>query len=443
MWDEEGAIFAPAYSEDGKWFAAGFGSRLIKVWPAGYMEEGRRPIELRGMPSRIANLSFAPDGRSIVATGTNGTAYAWPFPGRGTNPRVQAIPSGRILDFALSRDREWVAIATLHPECRGILSQSYARGLRGGVYFRRTASTGPFLPLGTHRGQANGVAFSSDGRWLASIGVDAVVQVWNLDDKSQPSLAHRFKIKGTRKSERLQLDIHPRGEIYATGATGEVLRWDLNSTDPAATRESINLHCPPGTISEVRTSSDGRWLAVGRVARDDLGRALLLFDVSKPGAPVPFAKLPAHFDHEANFTFSPDNRYLAASGGHGKSSCVWDLSTTDIAASRRDSPVTSDWRMMAIAFSQDSRWLAIGDTDSELHLWDWRSDRVRRLERNNSFWAAAWLDDTTLLTSNRRGLAIWETEPTRLKTLAREVAGREPTAAELERFFSEKMSAPD
>jgi WD40 repeat protein len=203
------------------------------------------------------------------------------------------------------------------------------------------------------------------------------------------------------------------------------------------------MHTIHYLLPDVEVSPDGHWLAVGRHGWDrepvkgskQRMNMVLLYNVSKPGPPVPHAELPATFLDSTNLTFTPDSRWLAA-GSAGSSPMVWDLSASDPAATARSAPVRGHI-MGPIAFSPDRPWLAMGGDEGCIYLWDWQSGTTdyRTITTSEPIRTLHWLSGGRLISGGNKGQAgVWETDIPNLVALARKVAGRELTEKERNKF---------
>jgi WD40 repeat protein len=210
-----------------------------------------------------------------------------------------------------------------------------------------------------HSGWVTGVAFSSDGRRLASGSWDQTVKFWDVPTGQELSTV------GTKLKEVQALAFRPDGRWLAT----ENSNYTVTFWDTGTGREIRRLPSdrPPVAFStnwvySIAFSPDGRWLAS---AVDD--KTIRLWDVNTGRAVRDLTSLRRSVSYAA---FSPDGRWLA-SGDGDKSIRIWDVFTGQEVRTLHGhrKPI------YAVAFSPDGRWLASASADKNIKLWDVASGR--------------------------------------------------------------------
>jgi WD40 repeat protein/tetratricopeptide (TPR) repeat protein len=174
--EHTGAVSALAFSPDGKYLVAGFGSKWLigsggsrtplKVWEVAT----RRLVQrLNGHTGYCVSLDFSPDGKLLASGSRDGTAIIWSTATwermhRLQNPEKEAGRKGMVDDVAFSPDGKTLALAS-----------------REGTVQLWDIATGKLLKaLKGHSSVVQAVAFSPDGRTLASGGNDQTVRLWNV-----------------------------------------------------------------------------------------------------------------------------------------------------------------------------------------------------------------------------------------------------------------------
>nr|WP_315850942.1 tetratricopeptide repeat protein [Planctomyces sp. SH-PL62] len=308
-----------------------------------------------------------------------------------------------------------------------------------------TASGQPRGEPMRHRARVTQVAFTPDGRMLASNSVDGLIRIWdvetqqlhafplrnpevdpgsgsgnNLDRLSfSPDgsmLAGAFGISGSRDATRVWR-AGPATQIQTFEHSSGVLAVDLSPDGnrlATATRFEVKIRAT-GTgrvlIYPVRNprrpwvafSPDGTLLAI---IESDHGVRLLHSATGQPiGPPLPRGK----GLWLSGLAFSPDGKRLAITGPSGTSPGamirVWDTATQELLA---EIPGNSS----CLAFSPDGRQLAAGYEDWRVSLWDLTGEPkiARSMATGERCSAVAYSPDSKRLATGSLGglVQLWD-----------------------------------
>ncbi len=367
-WRQGAGNRAPlAFSPDGRLLASGDGS-VVHLWDAVTGAEVRR---LTGHQGTIHCLAFSPDGRTLASGAVEGLRYV------GTDVIVAKRSPGdkvlRLWDVStggvageIAGHEDGIETVAWSPDGRLLATGGWDRTIR--VWNR---SSGAELHCFTGSDASVGqVLFLPDGKTLISAGDDHTLRFWDVTEGKQL----RYAGGGDRPVDGIALS--PDGKTIASAGSAGLRLWD------AATGEE-RKPAPEGASSGscVVFSPDGRLLAAPS------GHAVGLWDVA-------MARLVAGpAGHRAGVTavgFTPDggaytagmDKRLRSWGGGGQEQGAMDLAGA----------------LHQFAVSPDGKTVAVADTllGDKVRLVDRATAKERRqiaLEGPGSTWGLAFAPD--------------------------------------------------
>ena len=196
-------------------------------------------------------------------------------------------------------------------------------------------------------GLACAVAFSSDGRSLATGSSDGVVRLWtNQSDTSYPLIGHSGMV--------LSVAFSPSGKYVASGGVDRsIFIWDVS------TMKKVNtLKGHSEGVWSVTFAADERFLASG-----SMDTTVRLWNRLTASATV----LAGHSDEVRSVAFSPDGRFLA-SGSRDNTAIIWDRATCREVERLKG----HSHNVESLAFWSDSGSLKLltGSSDRTVKCWD-------------------------------------------------------------------------
>jgi WD40 repeat protein len=217
--------------------------------------------------------------------------------------------------------------------------------------------TRPKAPFAAHGGLVGGLAFSPDGKLMASAGVDGRVRLWDVTDPV-PIEVGNFPRPGT---EFQSVAFAPHDSYLIAGGiaqgTAGVWRWDWET---GRVSEWGQYQAEKVAVPVLAFSADGRRAAAG------IGPFVIAYKLNgrrTRGGEV----LKGHGGLVRALAFSPDGRRLAT-GGESKHLLVWGWGW--FGASRRARVRAHADIVTGLAYSPDGSRLAAAGLDKAVVLWD-------------------------------------------------------------------------
>ena len=223
-------------------------------------------------------------------------------------------------------------------------------GTRAGLLAQLDRRRDASALLTGHTGELRAIAYSPDGRTLASVSADNTIRLWD------PSRRTPARVLSGHPGGVSSAVFSPDGRTLASGGGQDtrIVLWDV-----ASQAQVTALTGPPGGTRALAFSPDGRTLAVAG-GEDTIG----VLDIASRRPPTVIGRIPG-----ANqVAYSPDGRTLAAAGEKDARIMRWRL------PARAPLPALRGHvdGVQAIAFSPDGRTLVSAGIpgDDTIRLWD-------------------------------------------------------------------------
>jgi WD40 repeat protein len=307
---------------------------------------GLQPRRLRPVIP-LADAKFSPDGRFVAGagTGTNHTVQVWDV--RTGLPAFTLSHEDSVLSVAFSANGRFIATGSADGTAR-LWSAADGQSL---ALFRH--------PSGVSRGDdVQMVSFSPDSTRLVTVGGDRFARLFEVSrpEKDPILLNHRDQVNTARFSNS--------GDMIATGGANNFVRiWDASTGEPRFELEG------GGRISDLAFSPDDSLLATAG-GNDTTARVWNLAHRTS------VAIITAHKSGVESVAFSPDGRSVVTTGRDGKAYIVrTESGFTQGLLVGHHGPVNSS------AFSPDGRLVATASDDRSARLWDATVDPLGPLPR--------------------------------------------------------------
>ena len=300
----------------------------VYVWS---LSGGELRHVLKGHAGAVWAVKFSPKAPILVSAGNDGLKV-WDA-ATGTETRSLKIPA--VVSLAFSPDGRTVAAA--HGPRFTLLDTTTWEKIG-----QLSASPNEF---------ADALAFSPDGKLLATGGEDKKVHLWDVASRKEIKvLGGRARVLAVAWSARTNL-------LAVGGADGEVTLWDMNGqSEPARMTQGDGANA-------LAFSPDGKLLAVGLGDPLDVesGKTVLLWDVATKTRRGLFK---GHAGRVGALEFTPSGEAVV-SAAEENAVRVWDVQSASFLTffGGHDDLVGS------LAFSPDGKLLASGDDGGTIRVW--------------------------------------------------------------------------
>jgi WD40 repeat protein len=399
-------ITAVAFDPTGRVLAAAAGDFSVSLFDA--VSGERFEQSSIAHEATIWNLSFSPDGESLLTASDDGDAVVWNI---ATGESVVLSHDGPVRDAVFGPDGTTVATGADDHLVR--------------VWNVADPSAAPQLLFG-HTSRVRSVAFSADGEQLASGGDDQSIILWNGASPVARLVGHRGLVSAVSfgpgsqvasggsdrtvilweplHADRRTLAEHAQSvrniafssdgsKLTSVGEAGRVIVWNTADGSIAASREGVQ------GINGLALRPDNRVIATA--GDDPVVRLWRAADLA------PVGEFPVHTARVWSVAYSPDGRRLASSGDDGTVVIVEPASGSQTTVHQGDRAVRS------VAFGGPTL-LAWGDDDGNVVVWDVAAGEARQTftDHVREVWAVAFSPDGKWLAGagNDEVVLIWEVE---------------------------------
>jgi WD40 repeat protein len=266
-------------------------------------------------------------------------------------------------------------------------------GLDGSLRIWQTDAAGrQVATLGGQMGALRSVAWSPDGRRVASGGDDGVVRVWDIVAAG----ADPAELDGHEASV-WSVAWSPDGRRLASAGSDATVRlWEPDGVDQLI--EVLRGH--RGSVWSVAWSPDGDRLASGGA-----DRTVRMWAADAPAEPP--VLLGSHNGWAWAVAWSADGGRVASGGD--QTVLVWEPDVPGRPAARLTGHEGLVW---AVAWSPDGRRLASGSSDGTVRVWDPDGSGAQVVLAGHDWhvWSVAWSPDGRRLTSGSHDetVRVWE-----------------------------------
>lgn len=354
--DESAAIQDIAISHDGKTVAFGTYDRQVKLWNLETNE-----VDCRASRGPVHTVTFSPDDAALFTGGEDTVVRQWLV---AAEPEPRVLAQARVKSLAFAPTSELLAAACLDGSLR-----LWDAGTGREVAKLEAHVTGEFAGAPTFAG-ANAVAFSPDGKWLASGGGDPNAKLWDTDT---------WQLRNTlnQGQGRSVFSVAFSPDSLTLGASCKsmnVLGPPARLWDVAAGIEKISLPGQHWAVPTVEFSSDGKRIATGQ----QFG-TIALWDARTGREVATLASRTAAHHNINSVAFSPDGKLLVTAGNEGTIK-LWDVPGEQLRATLKGHST----EVRRVAFFPNGQTIASCARDGTVKFWDVATAQERASFRAHS-----------------------------------------------------------
>ena len=292
-------VFSVAFSPDGKTLASGGADYAVKLWD---VVTGKKIRTLWGHNEEVFSVAFSPDGKRLASGSDDCTTKLWDL---ATGEEI----------WTLGNHEYYVWSVVFSPDGKRLITSNYDTT----IILWDIATAKEIKRLFSKTNWLFSLALSPDGKILASGYWDGTKTTKPMDEATLIGLwdmetGKAIRILAGHNKWIWSIAFSPDGKVLASaGEDGTIKLWDV------ATGEQIHtLTGHTGEVTSVAFSPDGKTLATG--SKD---KTIKFWNVAN-GKEI--STLLGHTDDVWSVAFSPDSKLLA-SGSADKTVKLWNVTT--------------------------------------------------------------------------------------------------------------------
>jgi WD40 repeat protein len=384
-------VTALAYSPDGRLLASADSEDSIHIWD---FTVDRLRHRFAGHRSTILCLAFAPDGNRLASGGEDRVIRLWDL--RQNQDVAQAARLREDDSRGLQPCRSNLALS---PDGSRLVSS------QGPLVQIFDTTSGERLWQQEEGTVVQGLAYSSDGRWIAAGGSDARIRLCDTGS----GRVHAILEDEDQREPITSLVFSPDSTTLASASATflEVWLWNVGLGEPELLIPDASAGC---AIEALAFHPQGRLLATGGIdwlSTSGSDGTIAIWDL------VERCEVTSFDGGTKAMAFHPKGRWLA-SASLSRSICIWDLETGQLV----EELIGHEDTVNCVAYSSDGLWLASGGDDRALYLWDVATGTLlTTVDLSTQIKALAFSPDGRFLYTGNGNLTCYQLDVNRLLAL--------------------------
>ncbi|MEP0924380.1 CHAT domain-containing protein [Leptolyngbya sp. ST-U4] len=292
-----------AFSPDGKTILSSSNDRTVRVWD---VETGRLLHLLTGHRDRIKCVGISPDGQRMLSCSADGQVRVW-------DRELLTHKKTGDCQYIVKATSRTITLVNSLPVSPNPQRPVFATGAEHGKVSIWNLETGQWQrTISAHSSPVLSLAFSGDGKWLASGSQNKTIKLWDLDN---PGEQPRYAIGDAHLSQIFSLAISNQHQILVSGGADRTIKlWNLATGEKRSPKHILEGHA--GQVWCVAVSPDG-----SKIASASGDFTVKLWNIQTGELLQTFT---GHLGEVRTVTFSANGK-VVASGGDDLEIKLWEI----------------------------------------------------------------------------------------------------------------------
>jgi WD40 repeat protein len=282
-----------AFTPDGKTILSSSNDRTVRLWD---LETGRLLHLLTGHRDRVKCVGISPASQRMLSCSADGQVRSW-------DRSLLTYKKTGDCQYIVKATSRTVTLVNALPVSPNPQRPIFATGAEHGKVSIWNLETGQWQrSISAHSSPVLSLAFSADGKWLASGSQNKTIKLWDLDNPGEQPL---HTIADAHLSQVLSLEISNQHQVLVSGGADRTIKlWNLATGEKRSPKHILEGHA--GQVWCVAVSPDG-----SKIASASADFTVKLWDIQTGELLQTFT---GHLGEVRSVAFSPDGQLIASAG---------------------------------------------------------------------------------------------------------------------------------